>query len=199
MYLIAGLGNPGSRYIGTRHNVGFAVVEQLLPPGGKWKEKAGCLLAETHLEGRRVLLALPQKYMNVSGEALLPHLQFYKIEPENFLVIHDDLDLDPGEVRLKRGGGSAGQKGVNDIVRVLGRDDFYRIRIGIGHPRRAFPDHTFDDDAVSNWVLGKPGAEAEALREGVAKGILGVEIFLRDGFDVAQRVLHQRKSNSPES
>jgi peptidyl-tRNA hydrolase, PTH1 family len=135
MRLIVGLGNPGSRYARNRHNIGFMAVEAIArrygfpAPRSRFKGE----LAEGVIAGERRLLLWPQTFMNASGEAVLAAMSFYKIPPGDIVVIHDELDLKPGKVRVKRGGGNAGHNGLRSIDAMIG-PDYWRIRLGIGHP-----------------------------------------------------------------
>ena len=135
-YLIAGLGNPGREYRENRHNIGFMALDRLAVRLGlsysRLESKA--LLTKGEHQGRRLLLAKPQTYMNLSGQAVGALLRYYKVPLENLLVIYDDVDLPLGSLRLRPGGGSSGQKGMASIIERLGSQDFPRLRIGIGHP-----------------------------------------------------------------
>lgn len=153
MYLIAGLGNPGSRYQFTRHNIGFMVLEKI---AAQWevdlKQKSfNALWNKGKIAGREVLLAKPQTYMNLSGEAVQKLLAYFKVDAGNLIVIHDDLDLPFGTVRLKTGGGDAGHKGLKSIITSLGSADFMRVRMGIGKPS--------DKSQVENYVLQRFDSE----------------------------------------
>jgi PTH1 family peptidyl-tRNA hydrolase len=155
--LIVGLGNPGSKYQHTRHNVGFDFVDSLLPAGmsARLDKRFRSEIAELSIDGNRVWLLKPQTFMNLSGDAVGGFTQYYKIASENILVVHDELDLPPGQIRLKKGGGSSGHNGLKDIIAKLGSGDFIRLRIGIGHPGSA--------DQVVGFVLQKAPASEEAL------------------------------------
>lgn len=136
VYLIVGLGNPGSRYAATRHNVGFHVVDQTSQALGITlsKVKSKAILGEGKRDGKKIILAKPQTFMNLSGQSVSGLARFYKVPVENLLVIHDDLDLSLGTLRIRPGGGAGGQKGVQSIIDQLGTPDFARIRFGIGRP-----------------------------------------------------------------
>ena len=148
--LIVGLGNPGSKYEQTRHNVGFVFVDEVARSKGiSWKmeNKFHAEVCKLSFAGNDVWLLKPNTFMNLSGKAVAALARFYKIEPESVLVVHDELDISPGQVRLKQGGGHGGHNGLRDIMSQLGSRDFYRLRMGIGHPGEARD--------VSNYVLGK--------------------------------------------
>jgi PTH1 family peptidyl-tRNA hydrolase len=132
--LVVGLGNPGSKYEGTRHNVGFEVIDRLAQggSGAAFTRKFDGLLAETDIEFRRVLLLKPQTFMNLSGRSVRQAVQFYKIDLADLLVVCDDLSLPLGKLRLRRGGSDGGQKGLRDIAQQLGTEEYPRLRIGIG-------------------------------------------------------------------
>jgi peptidyl-tRNA hydrolase, PTH1 family len=134
MKLVVGLGNPGSKYEGTRHNIGFEVVDRLLAscPGAAFARKFDGLLAEAAIDYHRVLLLKPQTFMNLSGRSVGQALRFYKIDPADLLVVCDDLSLPLGKLRLRGGGSDGGQKGLRDITAQLGTDAYPRLRVGIG-------------------------------------------------------------------
>ena len=137
MYIIAGLGNPGKKYENTRHNMGFIAIDLLADAYDikvdKLKFKS--LVGEGRIAGQRVLLMKPQTYMNRSGLAVGSIARFFKIKPEEILVVHDELDIQPGQAKLKRSGSTGGHNGLKDIVKALGTQNFWRLRFGIGHPR----------------------------------------------------------------
>ncbi|MBO5834110.1 MAG: aminoacyl-tRNA hydrolase [Alphaproteobacteria bacterium] len=149
--LVVGLGNPGTEYRTTRHNVGFMAVDALAGDGVVWKSEKNALVARGDIDGHKVIFVKPQTFMNNSGVAVQALMTFYKIPLENLVVIHDDMDLPVADCRTKIGGGSAGHNGIRSIDAHVGRD-YTRIRIGIGHPR--------DFDLPMNpadWVLGRFG------------------------------------------
>ena len=146
MRLLVGLGNPGARYAGNRHNIGFMVVEAIARRHalGPWRRRFHGVAAEGPVGGERVLLLLPGTYMNNSGLAVADAARFYKLDSGNVIVVHDELDLAPGKVRVKVGGGAAGHNGLRSITAHIG-NDYKRVRIGVGHPG--------DKDLVLNYVL----------------------------------------------
>jgi peptidyl-tRNA hydrolase, PTH1 family len=146
--LFAGLGNPGSTYAGHRHNVGFMALDLVGERHGfsPWRQKFQGRLAEGHLGGAKVLLLEPMTYMNESGRSVGEALRFYKLEPKDLVVWHDELDLVPFKCRVKQGGGVAGHNGLRSIAAHLGTQDFKRVRLGIGHPG--------DKARVTGHVLG---------------------------------------------
>jgi len=148
MWLIAGLGNPGPTYALNRHNIGFIALDILLAqilPMASWRKKFQSECAEATMNGQKILLLKPQTFMNLSGDAVQAAAQFYKIPPEQILVLHDELDVPFGRVKVKRGGGAGGHNGLRSIDSHIGQD-YYRLRLGIGHPG--------DKNKVSNYVLG---------------------------------------------
>jgi PTH1 family peptidyl-tRNA hydrolase len=156
--LIVGLGNPGREYETTRHNIGFRWVDELArlqKLSFRSETRFHGLTARGQLHGHEVLLLKPQTFMNVSGRAVGALAQFYKIEPAEMLVVHDELDLPPGVARLKMGGGHGGHNGLKDIIAHLGSKDFWRLRLGIGHPG--------DRAEVSDYVLNDPCREEREL------------------------------------
>ena len=158
--LIVGLGNPGREYEDNRHNVGFWWVNELARSQNvsfKSERKFHGMVARGHLHNLEVRLLLPQTFMNASGRSVSALSQFYDISPEEILVVHDDLDLPPGRAKLKMGGGHGGHNGLKDIIAHLGSKDFWRLRIGIGHPG--------ERNEVSNFVLNAPRKEEQVLIE----------------------------------
>ena len=156
--LIVGLGNPGAEHARTRHNAGFRFVDTLAEKEGVrfgLESKLFGETARTTIGGEPVWLLKPATYMNLSGKSVTAALRFWKIEPEQALLAHDDLDLPPGVARLKFDGGHGGQNGLRDTMQLLGHGRFHRLRIGIGHPGHK--------DRVTAWVLGRPGKDDEIL------------------------------------
>jgi PTH1 family peptidyl-tRNA hydrolase len=169
MRLIVGLGNPGARYARNRHNVGFMAVEAIARRYGfaAFRSRFKGELAEGTITGERCLLLRPQTFMNMSGESVLAAMSFYKIAPGDIAVIHDELDLRPGKVRVKRGGGSAGHNGLRSIDAMIGAD-YWRVRIGIGHPGvkelvHPYVLQNFAADEVKEWVEKLVDVVADAL------------------------------------
>lgn len=159
-YVIAGLGNPGMEYDGTRHNAGFFTIDALAAQLGteinrlRFKGKT----AEVTIEGVRCLLIKPATYMNNSGESVVQALEFYKIDPSKLIVIYDDISLEPGRLRIRRKGSHGGHNGMRSIIDLTGRDDFSRIKIGVG--KKPHPDYD-----LAKWVLGKFNKEdAEKMK-----------------------------------
>ncbi|ACD96306.1 aminoacyl-tRNA hydrolase [Trichlorobacter lovleyi] len=145
--VIAGLGNPGSKYQWTRHNAGFLFLDRIAQLEGLSivRKQFGGLTAEWERKGKRLVLLKPQTFMNLSGRSVMPALQFYKLKPDQLIVVHDEIDLALGAARLKQGGGHGGQNGLRSIMELLGKGDFVRLRLGIGRPPHG---------DVTNHVLG---------------------------------------------
>jgi PTH1 family peptidyl-tRNA hydrolase len=169
MRLVVGLGNPGSRHAKNRHNIGFMAVAAIARRDGfpVFRSRFKGELAEGVIAGERRLLLCPQTFMNASGEAVLAAMSFYKIAPGEIVVIHDELDLRPGKVRVKRGGGNAGHNGLRSIDAMIGTD-YWRIRLGIGHPGirelvHPYVLQNFTADEIRLWVVPLVDALAETI------------------------------------
>jgi peptidyl-tRNA hydrolase, PTH1 family len=179
--LVAGLGNPGREYERTRHNVGWLVLEELARRhGGSWRSKFSGSLAEVRLDGGvRLGLLKPETYMNESGHSVGAAARFFKVEPEGLLVVHDDVDLEPGRLQARAGGGLAGHNGLRSLAQHLGSQEFERLRIGVGRPGRG------DPRSVSDWVLSgfTPEDDLEAL---VSRAADAVETLATEGLEAAQ-------------
>ena len=186
--LIVGLGNPGAQYETTRHNAGFWLADQLADDfkATFQQEKAfSAWVAKARVDGENIVLQKPTTYMNRSGLAVGALARFYKFTPEQVLVLHDELDLLPGQVKLKQGGGHAGHNGLKDIQAVLGSPDFWRLRIGIGHPRSLGLAQQ-----VADFVLHQPRREDQDAIDGViTRGRVAVMSMLAGDFTRAARQL----------
>ena len=184
--LIVGLGNPGKEYAGTRHNAGFWWVDELTRTHSasfKADSKFHGLLARATMHGHEVHLLKPQTFMNISGRAVGAVAQFYKIEPAQILVVHDELDLPPGSAKLKLGGGHGGHNGLKDIIAHLGTKEFWRLRVGIGHPG--------ERNEVSNYVLNAPRKEEQVLIDEAMQRAQEVAPLIIDGkLEAAMLKLH---------
>jgi len=179
--LVAGLGNPGPEHARDRHNVGWMVVDELgARHSASFRSKFSGRLAEVRIDDRRVALLEPETYMNESGRALGAAARFYKVAPEALLVVHDDVDLDPGRLQLRLGGGLGGHNGLRSIARALGSQEFVRLRVGVGRPGRG------DRRAVADYVLSAFEAD-EDVGELVVRAADAVEALLSDGLIAAQQ------------
>ena len=178
--LVAGLGNPGREYECTRHNVGWLVLDELARRhGGSWRSKFSGSLAEVRLGDARLALLKPETYMNESGRSVGASARFFKVEPAQLLVVHDDVDLEPGRLQARDGGGLAGHNGLRSLAQHLGSQDFLRLRIGVGRPGRG------DQRSVSDWVLS-PFAPEEDVEALVARAADAVEAVAAEGLDRTQ-------------
>jgi PTH1 family peptidyl-tRNA hydrolase len=184
--LIVGLGNPGAEYADTRHNAGFRFLEGLarrLSVALRPESRFAGTVARTQVDGNEVWLLAPQTYMNLSGDAVAKLARYYKIAPERILVVHDELDLVPGIVRLKQGGGAGGHNGLSDIIAKLGSPDFLRLRLGIGRPANS--------GQVVSYVLNRPTkAEQERIDEAIASALQYVPDIVQGRFQQVMTKLH---------
>lgn len=187
--LIAGLGNPGAKYESTRHNVGFWFVDELARSKGcvlRHDSKFQGDVGKITLNGQPVWLIKPTTYMNLSGQAVSALAKYYKLSVENILIAHDELDLNPGDVRLKCGGGHGGHNGLRDLIAHFGTKEFYRLRIGIGHPGSAAE--------VTNYVLGTPSSTDKRLLQDAIDDCMPVLPQIINGeMQKAMNHLHGRK------
>jgi PTH1 family peptidyl-tRNA hydrolase len=184
--LVVGLGNPGREYARNRHNVGHLVVDELARRhDGSWKSKFSGQIAEIRLDGHKVALLKPETYMNESGVAVSGATRFYKLEPSEVLVVHDEGDFDLGRLELKVGGGLSGHNGLRSIAQHLKTPDFLRLRVGVGRPERGDP-RPLADYVLSNF---EPHDDAENL---VARAADAVEQLDTDGLERAQRAVNRR-------
>ena len=185
--LIVGLGNPGAQYANTRHNAGEWLIEQLcrqynltLTPENKFFGKT----ARTVVVGSEVRFLVPTTFMNLSGKSVGALANFYRIQPQQILVAHDELDLPPGTAKIKLGGGHGGHNGLKDIIANLANNkNFYRLRLGIGHPG--------DKNLVSGYVLNKPPQnELKIIEQAVEEAAISIDILLKDGVNKAMNRLN---------
>ena len=184
--LVVGLGNPGREYARNRHNVGHLVLDELARRhGGSWKSKFSGQLAEIRLDGHKVALLKPETYMNESGVAVSGATRFYKLEPGEVLIVHDEGDFDLGRLQARKGGGFAGHNGLRSIAQHLKTPDFLRLRVGVGRPERGDP-RPLADYVLSNF---EPQDDADNL---VARAADAVEQLDADGVEQAQRAVNRR-------
>ena len=188
--LIVGLGNPGAEYLRTRHNAGFWFIDALAQAAGARFGLESKLFGETakvDIAGQPVWLLRPATFMNASGKSITAALRYWKIEPEEMLVAHDELDLPPGVARLKFDGGHGGQNGLRDTMRLLGHGRFHRLRIGIGHPGPG------RQELVVPWVLGRPSGSDEALMlDAISDAQDVLPLAVAGNFPEAMKRLHTR-------
>lgn len=188
VYVIVGLGNPGKKYEKTKHNVGFWAIDKLAEKMEISVDKKNCssILGTGIYKGKKVLLAKPQTYMNLSGEAVIQIINYYD-NLEELLIIHDDLDLAEGDIRFKSGGGLAGHNGLKSISQHLHSNDFERLRIGIGRP---------EQQKVVNYVLEPFNSEKkELIDKAVDLAVAGVDIWLSEGVQTAMNQYNQKKES----
>ena len=186
-WIVAGLGNPGEEYSGSRHNAGFRVVERIAKMKHSQfdRRKFKGMLAETELAGARALLVKPQTYYNGSGECLAALLGYYKVPPSRLIVVHDELDLEAGRLRLKQGGSDAGNRGVRSIAQWLGTPDFIRVRVGVSRP----PGERESKD----YLLESMSAAArEGLEHSIQRAAEAVEAIIAEGLERAMGRFNQR-------
>jgi PTH1 family peptidyl-tRNA hydrolase len=184
--LVAGLGNPGREYERNRHNVGFMVVEELTRRHeARFRSKFHGRLAELRLERSRVALLAPETFMNESGRSLVAAARYFKLDPEQLLVVHDDVDLEPGRLQLRLGGGLAGHNGLRSITTALATKEFLRLRVGVGRPGRG------DRRSVADFVLSNFDSDTD-VAEIVSRAADAVELLVAEGLDAAQARFNER-------
>lgn len=192
--LFVGLGNPGPDYEATRHNAGFWWIDSLARQWGtrlQLERSYFGLMARTQVEGQTVWLLEPQTFMNKSGQSVASLARFFKIQPQEILVAHDELDLPAGETKLKLGGSHAGHNGLRDIHAQLGTPDYWRLRIGVGHPGVK--------SEVVSWVLKKPIAEQRhAIEESIARSVKALPLLLAGEMEKAMALIHTSKPPRPK-
>jgi PTH1 family peptidyl-tRNA hydrolase len=179
--LVVGLGNPGREYVHNRHNVGHMVVDELARRhGASWRSKFSGRLADIRIDDHKVGLLKPETFMNESGRSVKAAAQFFKLEPDAILVVHDESDLEPGRLQARRGGGLAGHNGLRSVAQHLGTPDFLRLRVGVGRPGRG------DRRDLADYVLAdfEPHEDAEAL---VRRAAEAVETLDAEGLEATQR------------
>lgn len=184
-FLVVGLGNPGDEYAATRHNAGALTIDVLAETLGAnyWKTESGSITAKTSLHDHTIILAKPQSFMNVSGGPVKQLCKAYKVEPDHLIVIHDELDIDPGTVRVKFGGGHAGHNGLRSLCDRLQTRDWYRVRVGIGRPPGKM--------SVSDFVLSTPKKQDEELfRNACQQGAEATLSLVESGLEKTQQAFN---------
>ena len=191
--LIAGLGNPGLQYRGTRHNMGYWLLDEIAAEKGlRFSADAKFFgeVARLKCEAGDIWLLKPTTYMNLSGSAVQAMASYYKIAPEEILIVHDELDIAPGCMKIKQGGGNAGHNGLKDITAKLSTPDFWRLRIGIGHPRVYCPQQE-----VYDWVLGVPEPEhREAMQKCISAALKTLENLAKGNLEGVKRTVRKYES-----
>lgn len=181
MFLIAGLGNPGRQYEKTRHNMGFDTIDELIErhriPQGGIAHKA--MYGKGMIAGEKVLAVKPLTYMNLSGEAIREYVNYYKMDPETeLIVIYDDIDLDPGQIRIRKKGSAGGHNGIKSIIAQIGTQNFYRIKVGVGAKPKGWD--------LADYVLGRfSSEERELVDKAICDAADAVEMILKDGIEAA--------------
>ena len=194
MKIIVGLGNPGSHYRLNRHNIGFLCIDHIADKFSIPVKKRLCRsdTGQGNIAGCEVLLVKPRTYVNLSGEAINSLLDKFHVKPEGLIVIHDDLDLPTGRIRLRLGGKSGGHRGIKSTIDCIGSPDFNRVRIGISRPGNTGSNYA-DEDEIVNYVLGDfPPEEAEIIKTAVASVAEAVECLLTDGIEIAMNRFNKR-------
>ena len=195
MKIFVGLGNPGAEYANTKHNVGFMLADKLAGEIGasEWRANFNALVAETFLDGEKILIVKPQTFMNLSGEAVAPIINFYKVELENLIVAHDDMDIPLGTIRLRPRGSGGGHRGVDSIIQHLGgKQNFPRVRIGIGRP----PENW----AVNSHVLSPFFAQdADKISVAIENLVPAVLCIFREGINKAMNKFNPRRNGNDAS
>jgi len=186
--LVVGLGNPGREYAGNRHNVGWMVADELARRhGGSWRAKFNGQLAEIRIDGHKVALLKPETFMNESGRSVQAARQFFKLDPDAVLVVHDEGDFERGRLQARLGGGLAGHNGLRSIAQQLGTPEFMRLRVGVGRPERGDP-RPLADFLLSDF---RPEDDRDALVSAAADA---VETLDTEGLEAAQRAINARRS-----
>lgn len=192
MILVAGLGNPGSRYLDTRHNVGFRVADELVrQAAGTFREKFSGEFSLTEFAGERVGVLKPSTFMNESGRTVGPAAKFYKVPPDRVLVVHDELDLPFGTLKLKDGGGDAGHRGLKSVTAHLGTNAYIRLRFGIGRPPPGFRGQP-SDYVLQAFAL----SEQPALEDGIQRAVSAIESLLRRGLSDTMNSINRRSQRA---
>lgn len=185
--LVAGLGNPGREYEHTRHNVGFMVADELARRhGGSFRSKFSGRLAEVRLDRLRLALLKPETYMNESGRSVGAAARFFGVEPDGLLVVHDDVDLEPGRLQARLGGGLAGHNGLRSITQHVGSQEFLRLRIGVGRPERG------DRRPVADFVLSEFESDVD-VGAMLARAADAVETLASEGLEATQARFHESR------
>jgi peptidyl-tRNA hydrolase, PTH1 family len=186
-WVVAGLGNPGEQYHRSGHNIGFTVIDRLAERCGARldRRKFKGILGEAAVGADTAILVKPQTYYNLSGECVAAILGYYKIPGERLIVVHDEIDLEPRQLRLKRGGGDAGNRGVRSIAAALGTPDFVRVRVGIGRPAPGL-------EAKDHVLQTMSRAEREAFKDSIERAVAAIETVIANGLERAMNLYNQR-------
>lgn len=188
MKMIVGLGNPGNEYAGTRHNVGWMLVDALAEHLGinEWRSRENGMVAEGRIGSEKILLVKPLTYMNNSGECVGPLMRWYKLEPEDIMAAHDDMDIPMGTIRIRKKGSAGGHNGIKSLLSHIGSENFGRLRIGIGRPQPGW--------SVINHVLAKfNDQEQKEIGDAIKQLIPAVECMVLEGPDMAMNKFNPKK------
>lgn len=180
MYVVVGLGNPGKKYDITRHNIGFEVVDEFARQNNikMNKTKFKAVIGEGHIHGEKVVVVKPQTFMNLSGESVMRIKEFYDLPLDNLIVVYDDIDVDPGKLRIRKKGSGGSHNGMRNIIYLLKEDTFPRVRIGVGRPRPG--------QNLADYVLGRFTKDEQALLIPIVKdAVSAIETIIRDDADLA--------------
>ena len=191
MFLIVGLGNPGRQYEHTRHNAGFDVMDALAEKYNISISESGhkALFGKGMIGGQKVILAKPQTFMNLSGESIREAVDYYKIDPEDIIVIYDDISLDPGQLRIRLKGSAGGHNGIKNIIAMTGTENFKRIKVGVGEKPAGWD--------LADHVLGRMSEEDRAaFEEAVKESVKATEMILEDEIDQAMNDFNRKKRES---
>lgn len=188
MYVIVGLGNPGREYTGTRHNIGFAVIDALAEQEGigVLEKKHKAIVGRGYIGGQKVILAKPQTYMNLSGESVRELMDYYKVdETEELIVISDDISLEPGQLRIRKKGSAGGHNGLKNIIQHLGHDQFQRLKMGVGEKPRGYD--------LADYVLGHfTGEEKEVMEKAAGEAADAIRMIISEGADAAMNQYNKK-------
>lgn len=194
-FLVVGLGNPGPKYEQTKHNAGFIALDYFAHEHGLKIEtqKMQGIYCVTRISGKKIFLLKPQSFMNRSGESVQAFMKYFQIDHENILVIHDDLDMAPGRVKMVRGGGAGGHNGIRSLIQHLGSKDFARLKIGIGHPR----DHAETKEIpVERFVLSRFSPEQrDMLQDNLERISSGIGEYIDSGLLAAMNIVNRKERN----
>lgn len=194
MKIIVGLGNPGNEYAKTRHNVGFMLIDSLAEHLNitLWKDKFNAQIAEGRIGAEKILLVKPQTYMNNSGEAVGPLMRWYKLEPEDIIVAHDDMDIPAGTIRIRKKGSSGGHNGIKSLISHIGSENFARVRLGIGRPLPGW-------SVVKHVLAPFPAEDKAEVDKAIDYLIPAVECIVSDGLDIAMNKYNPKKQKKQKA
>lgn len=194
MKIIVGLGNPGNEYAKTRHNVGFMLIDALAEHLNitLWKDKFNAQIAEGRIGAEKILLVKPQTYMNNSGEAVGPLMRWYKLEPEDIIVAHDDMDIPAGTIRIRKKGSSGGHNGIKSLISHIGSENFARVRLGIGRPLPGW-------SVVKHVLAPFPAEDKAEVDKAIEYLIPAVECIVSDGLDIAMNKYNPKKQKKQKA